>query len=666
MQNPLIPNAINYKECIDETAEELYEHAPCGYLSYLPDGTIVKINQTLLDWTGFNRQEVLYVKKFQQLLSIGGKIFYETHYSPLLQMQGIVKEINYDILRKDCSLFPALINSIQIKDKSGNPLLFRTTVFDISDRKKYEIELLKAKKKAQEATKAKAQFLSTISHEIRTPMNAVLGMTSLLMEKSEGDQQQMELLKILNSSGQYLLNLVNDILDFSKIESGKILLDEKVFHIRELLYSIIYSLGIKAEEKGITLKYFIDEKLPSLLLGDPVKLTQILTNLIGNAIKFTHQGSVTIELKTKEINDYIVNIDFSVTDTGIGIAKEKQEQIFEEFSQGGYEINQQYGGTGLGLAISSKLLSIFGSDLKVNSIPGKGSVFYFNLSLKVDARKQNHTLVEEEFHATPDALKGIKILVAEDNEVNVLVLKQFLNKWGVEYERVENGEQAIENVKAFTYDLILMDLQMPKVDGYQASRYIRNLPGENYKRIPIIALSAFSKHDIEASLQQAQINDFVSKPFNPKELFAKIASHTINKIKNVSPSSQAALSKSLPKPSSSAYISINLNKFRELSLNKENDFNHLLTLSIRDLTEFKSDSIDALQRRDTQLIEKLFHKNKTTLILLEATKLQALIQKAILLLQEQASDHSLRTVSETISAETDCVIDELHSAMKKK
>jgi two-component sensor histidine kinase len=274
---------------------------------------------------------------------------------------------------------------------------------------------------------------------------------------------------------------VNDILDFSKIESGKISLEEKDFNIRELLNSIVYSQGVKAEEKGLIIESIIDDDLPSSLMGDPVKLAQVITNLVSNAVKFTSKGSVTIKVQLKEKTSGMVSVDFSVTDTGIGIPKEKQEQIFEEFSQGGYEINQKYGGTGLGLAISRKLLDLYGSKLKVKSELNVGSVFTFSLNLRISKKEVEASVFVDKSVDKMDSLRGTKLLIAEDNEVNVMVLKQFLNKWGVVYERVENGKQAVEKVKNTEYDLILMDLQMPEMDGYEASSHIRKLAGENIK-----------------------------------------------------------------------------------------------------------------------------------------------------------------------------------------
>jgi PAS domain S-box-containing protein len=661
LQNSILSHQITYKEAIEESAEDLYEHAPCGYLSCLPDGTIVKINHTLLSWIGFQREEVLYLKKFQDLVSIGGKIFYETHQRPLISMQGFVKEINYEMQRKNCSSFPTLINCVQVLDKQANPLIYRTTVFDITDRKKYERELLYAKKKAQEATKVKAQFLSTISHEIRTPMNGVIGLTNLLLER-EPRIDQIEFLKVLKSSAGHLLNLVNDILDFSKIESGKIQLEEKPFNLYDLIHSIAYSLGIKAEEKGITLTAVIDPKVPSLLIADAVKVNQVITNLVANAVKFTQQGSVTIDLSLKEQSERMVTIEFSVRDTGIGIPKEKQEQIFEEFSQGSSEIQHKYGGTGLGLTISRKLLDLYGSKLNVKSEVGKGAVFTFTLKLKVHKEDTLEKHLTEDAFTRSNALQGVRLLIAEDNDINVLVLGQFLTQWGVDYERVENGLQAIEKVKEKDFDLILMDLQMPTMDGYQASSQIRRLGGEKYTTLPIIALTAFSKSEIQDSISQAGITAVISKPFDPTELFSTIVSYKVKKETTAPLLLYRHVTDSQSEAVQSNQAAICLKPFRQLTLNNPKEFTHLLELSIRDLSHFKNEAIHSLQNRNKDQLEKLAHKNKTVLALLEATTLEALVQKAKLLIQ-QDDESRIQQLMLELNTEIELILRELQQGI---
>jgi len=377
-----VPPDAPPQDLIEESAEDLYDNAPCGYISALPGGTIVKVNQTFLDWTGHRREDLVGRKRFQDLLTAGGRIFHETHYAPLLRMQGTVREIAVDIICADGARLPALINSVLKKDEDGNPLLTRTTVFNATDRKEYERELLRERQRAEQAAKARADFISMMSHEIRTPLSAILGVGHLL-ESTELSAQQQKLARILRSSSESLLALINDILDFSKIESGTVSLEERSLDLRQLIHQIVDSLQVKAEEKSLSIEVQIDERVPDTVLGDPVKIGQIVTNLLSNAIKFTAQGSVTVTLEVKELLPDAVSIDFRIADTGIGIAADRLPHVFDDFMQANYDIGLKYGGTGLGLPISKKLVELHGSRITVESELGRGTTFAFGLRLRV-------------------------------------------------------------------------------------------------------------------------------------------------------------------------------------------------------------------------------------------------------------------------------------------
>jgi PAS domain S-box-containing protein len=406
---------------IEETAEELYEGAPCGYLSTRPDGTILRVNQTFLAWTGHRREDLVGRKRFPELLSPGGRIYHETHYAPLLRMQGSVREIAVEVVCADGRRLPALINSVLLRDAEGRPRVVRTTVFDATDRKEYERELLRARQKAERADKLKADFISMISHEIRTPLSAILGIGHLLAA-TELTEAQQKYVRILRSSSESLMGLVNDILDFSKIESGTLTLEERRFDPRELVYGIVYGLQVKAHEKGVALDVSIDERIPPALLGDSVKIGQVLTNLIGNAVKFTQRGSVAAELRLETEEADVAAVRFRVTDTGIGIAADRLPRIFDDYTQASYDIGLKYGGTGLGLGISKKLVERHGSAIEVTSEPGKGSVFSFVLRLKVAPP----AAPDEAAAAGRAPLQGLRVLVADDNDVNVFVITGFL------------------------------------------------------------------------------------------------------------------------------------------------------------------------------------------------------------------------------------------------
>jgi len=387
------------------------------------------------------------------------------------------------------------------------------------DRKRAEQNLIIAKQKAEEAARVKQQFLSTMSHEIRTPMNAVLGMTHLLIQ-SDPRSDQMEYLNALKFSGENLLVLINDILDFSKIESGIVFFEQADFNIKEIINGIKQSFLFRTEEKGITFDTNVDPELPDSIVGDPVRLNQVLTNLIGNAVKFTEKGSITVDLNLKQETTENVEIEFSVTDTGIGIPKDKLANIFESFKQAGTDITRKYGGTGLGLAITKKLIELQNSEIFVESRVGKGSKFYFSLNFPKSKIKSEHKPVETE--ESYKQLEGSNILVAEDNEINFIIAKKLLEKWGAKVDHAKNGKAAIDMISKKNYDMVLMDLHMPELNGYEASKIIRTSENVKNKNIPIIALTASVMPDIQQKIERVGITDYILKPINPKELYQKV------------------------------------------------------------------------------------------------------------------------------------------------
>ncbi|MDN5211665.1 response regulator [Fulvivirgaceae bacterium BMA12] len=423
-------------------------------------------------------------------------------------------------LTKDGEEYWALTTLTPIIDVSGDIHKIIAIESDITANKKVEQELIVAKEKAEESTRIKEEFLANMSHEIRTPLNGIKGFTDLLV-KNEHYPEQEKYLEAIQFSTKNLLIIINDILDFSKIEAGKMELEQTEFYFRDLIESIFNSFIFQVKEKGLEISKKIEEKIPETLVGDPVRINQVITNLMSNALKFTEKGSIELIVEEISRKGDDINLQFKVKDSGIGIPEDKLDYIFTSFSQASSSTTRKYGGTGLGLAIVKNIVNLFKGQIRVESTEGIGSVFIFDLHLEI-AKNQN-ILKEIEKPDQKIDISGIKILVAEDYPMNQLLINETLSSWDVETEIVENGKLAFEKVQENEYDLILMDVNMPEMGGLEASRLIRDQLNEPQKSIPIIAMTAGALKGDKEKCIEAGMNDYVSKPFDQDELFLKIA-----------------------------------------------------------------------------------------------------------------------------------------------
>jgi PAS domain S-box-containing protein len=473
-------------------------------------GKIINANPQTLKTYGYTKEELLQIPAHQLVHPDSQHIYYE--YTEKILKYGFMCFESKDI-KKDGTPFIVEVQG-SIFDYDGVPH-YLGVLRDITKRKADEQALIEAKKASDTANKAKSNFLAMMSHEIRTPMNAIIGMTDLTLHSSLDPEQENNLF-VIKDSANLLLEIINDILDLSKIEAGKLSLDNIEFDLHQLLDNLVRICSVQIESKGLFIHLEKADGLPRYIRGDQIRLKQILFNLINNATKFTETGGITIKAR-QEDESFLV---FSVTDTGIGIPEDRQDVIFQNFAQAEISTTRKYGGTGLGLTICKKLVEMMGGHINVTSTPGSGSTFAFMITfthgdknkIRPESKWINLEQIDTEF-------QPLKILIAEDNLINIKIATRFLNKMGHNVVSAINGKKALDKLSKEKYDLVLMDIEMPEMNGIEATQRLRNCEaGTQNADIPVIAMTAHVLNEFKADCINAGMNDFVSKPVNFYEL----------------------------------------------------------------------------------------------------------------------------------------------------
>lgn len=553
-------------------------------------------------------------------------------------------------------------NSINLKQKEGLEGLI-LDCRDISERKRDGEELVRAQK-------AKEQFLANISHEIRTPINGIAGMAELLSQNPTAEES-VTYLHAIKSAADNLKVIINDILDLASIESGKLKFEKIGFNTKDLLSSLIDTFQVQAREKGITLQLEIDEQANTILLGDPVRLNQVLINLVGNAIKFTHNGYIRVHCMVEKKHRRKYDMRFDVIDSGIGIPTDKLETIFESFSQADESVTRKYGGTGLGLTIVKQLVELQGGRITVESVEDKGSTFSVHIPYTIGgaediaAGSRNHVITTHR-----DSLKNMSILLVEDNDINRLYATSILKTWECRVDMAENGYVAVEKIKDNDFDIVLMDIQMPVMDGFEATKAIR-LGDSPKNSIPIIALTAnATRKDIEKCLA-AGMNDCIPKPFTPEDLFRMLFKYSTFVKVNRSQAAEQSVKNAIDKPEVVAWNpatpardgleKIDLTYLKKVTSNNESFLRDMITTFLDTMPK----SIDEIRvhagSKDWDNLARAVHKIKPSLAMMGLNKTRDIGAQIELSAKERTSLKKLPEITKEFCVQLESAVTQLKS-----
>ncbi|MDM8523191.1 ATP-binding protein [Desulfococcaceae bacterium HSG8] len=522
----------------EEKYRDIFENSVDGIFQSTPDNRLLSANPAMARILGYESPDEM----FSVILNIATQIYVNPEqrkeFIAILEQDGQVSGFEVQMCRKDSTVLWASVSGRAIRDSNGKLLYIQGSFKDISERKHAEEVFRQAKKIAEDANRAKGEFLAAMSHEIRTPMNAIIGMTGMTLE-TQLNREQRKYLQTVRRASDHLLALIDNILDFSKIEAEKLSLEAVPFDLNRVLNDAVAILTYQAKRKGLTISYKIAEQLPVCLMGDPHRLRQIIVNLVGNAVKFTEAGEISLyvgatgksgedQIGGEKSSSQIITLLFMVKDTGIGIPGNKLETIFEAFTQSDGSYTRKYGGAGLGLTICRAFVRLMGGKIWTESEPGRGSTFFF--TARFDLIKPEEIEEFEKQRAgipigsnVSEPQRKFHILLAEDFDVNQEIIAPFLEKQGHTVQVVENGKEALEAVRQKKFDVVLMDVQMPVMDGLEATRRIRNLEDSEAGSIPIIALTAHVLKGDREKFLQAGMDEYVPKPIDAKELLNAIA-----------------------------------------------------------------------------------------------------------------------------------------------
>jgi PAS domain S-box-containing protein len=509
-----------------EQYQSIFNNSTEGIFRTSPAGEITLVNPALATIFGYsNPDEVLAASP--NLDTVYVDLGQRMEIRRQVIQKGVVRNFETEMYRKDRSKFTALISAYAIRDHKDRVCYLEGMLTDISERKKSE-QMRLAKEEAEAANKAKSRFLASMSHEIRTPMNGIIGLTDLLL-RMEAPAKIREHLELIKTSADRLLFIINDILDFSRIEAGRLTLDQVPFNLTASLAPSLEVLAMKAREKGLQFSRQIDPAIPPKLIGDPNRLSQVIINLLANAVKFTEAGGIEFSATIAERSDQKITLLCAVSDSGIGIVDSQKERIFLEFTQADSSTTRKFGGSGLGLAISAELVHLMGGRIWVEDIqptaPSRetGSIFYFTATFDIPGEENAAVPQIDAAPPRPDVPKAIHLLLVDDEKINRVFVAEMLHKQGWQVTEAENGRQALESIDHIPFDLVLMDLEMPEMDGLETTGRIRAAERNTGGHLPVIAMTAHAVAGYREQCLAAGMDAYISKPFEFDELLQLIA-----------------------------------------------------------------------------------------------------------------------------------------------